>query len=265
MTTINTTPRVTSDPNPRHSRSLEYGAAMLECFAANRIALRISELADMVGISRSTTHRYATTLVKLGFLEQDDKRRYRLTHQAAWPGMSVIDTIRKESRARTMLEDLREQTRLTVSLGLLYGARAIYIHRLPAHGTGQYQADGNLGVGAHLPAHRTAIGKAMLSSLLDTELRCLLPDMCTEGTEPGKPTATESLLAEIERVKTNGIATCDEEYANGARSIAAPVTRWLEKPILAVEITAQANTYTIEELLGRFGQQVKHAAKLISV
>ncbi len=40
---------------PRFSRSLEYGAAMLECFTAEQPVLRISELADMIGISRYTT------------------------------------------------------------------------------------------------------------------------------------------------------------------------------------------------------------------
>lgn len=48
--------RVTPVPDPRLSRSLEYGVALLECFTAGRPALRISELTDMVGISRSTTH-----------------------------------------------------------------------------------------------------------------------------------------------------------------------------------------------------------------
>jgi DNA-binding IclR family transcriptional regulator len=57
-------PRVSTPPKPRYSRSLEYGVAILESFTAQRPVLRISELADIVGISRSTTHRYASTLVK---------------------------------------------------------------------------------------------------------------------------------------------------------------------------------------------------------
>jgi DNA-binding Lrp family transcriptional regulator/DNA-binding CsgD family transcriptional regulator len=123
--------RIAPVPDPRLSRSLEYGAALLECFATSRFALRISELADMVGISRSTTHRYATTLVELGYLAQDDKRRYRLAQGAALPGMAVIDTIRLETPARTILEDLRTETGYGQHGLARRGPRDLH---LPAHG-----------------------------------------------------------------------------------------------------------------------------------
>jgi DNA-binding IclR family transcriptional regulator len=159
--------RISPHAQPRFSRSLEYGAAMLECFTAERPVLRISELADMI----STTHRYATTLVELGYLEQDRKRKYQLTRKAGQPGMVVIDTIRRSHPARAILEDLRTQTGHTVSLGMLDGEHAVYIHRLSAHGAGQYNADGDLTVGAHVSVYDTALGKALLSTLLDSELQ----------------------------------------------------------------------------------------------
>jgi IclR family transcriptional regulator, pca regulon regulatory protein len=255
-------PHVAPTPDPRRSQSLEYGVAILKSFTAERPALRISELADMVGISRSTTHRYASTLVALGHLEQDSKRRYRLTRHAAGPGIALIETVRRECPSRAILEELRDKTGHTVSMGLLDGARAVYVHRLHAHGAGQFQADGDLGVGAHVPAHQTAIGKALLSCLLDSELRGLLPYF---GSPDGEPEAWPSLTGEIERVRQESIATSDEQRANGVRSIAAPLTRWLDKPILAVGLTVPAGAGTAEELIARFGQPVKHAAKLLSV
>jgi IclR family pca regulon transcriptional regulator len=149
---------------------LEYGVAILESFTASRSALRISELADIVGISRSTTHRYATTLVELGYLVQDSKRRYRLTHNAARAGMAAISRVRQETPALAVLEDLRDQTQHTVSMGLLDGACALYVYRLHGHRAGQFEADGNVGVGARVPAHSTAVGKALLASLLESRL-----------------------------------------------------------------------------------------------
>lgn len=147
-------------------------------------------------------------------------------------------------------------------MGLLDGARVVYVHRLHAHGAGQFEVDGDLGVGAHVPAHRTAVGKALLSCLLDSELRGLLPYLCSRDSEPE---ASVPLSEELERVRQQGIATSDEQHANGARSIAAPLTRWLDKPILAVGLTVPASTGTAEELIACFGQPVKHAAKLLSV
>src|SRR6185312_1170941 len=143
---------------PRFSRSLEYGLALLECFTAEHPARQISDLADILELSRSTTHRYAQTLLALERVEQDPKRRYRLGHQAAEPGMSAIQTLRAETpHARTILESLRTQTGHTVSMGTISGAYALYTYRLHAHGPGQYAADLNHSTGAHIPLYSTAI------------------------------------------------------------------------------------------------------------
>ena len=238
--------------------------AILECFTASRPVLRNSEIASMVGISRATTNRYLATLVELGYVEQDSKRRYLLANHAARAGMALVNTVRREIHARAVLEDLRDTTGHTVSMGLLDGARVLYLYQLHAHRAGQHDADGDLGVGTHVAAHNTAVGKALLSSLIDSELRSLLADICSNGT--GLDTAAQaSLTEEIERVRRDGIALSDEHHTPRARSIAAPVARWLDKPILAVTLTAPVSAYTIEELLARFGEPLRHAAKLLSV
>ena len=48
------------------SQSLERGLAILGAFTPDRPALGISELAQRLGLTRSTTHRYVATLAKLG-------------------------------------------------------------------------------------------------------------------------------------------------------------------------------------------------------
>jgi DNA-binding IclR family transcriptional regulator len=254
-------PRVRPTPDPRLSRSFEYGVAILECFTGERQTLGIAEMADMVGVSRSTTHRYALTLVALGRLEQDNGRKYRLAPNAAQPGMAVIGRIRLESPDPTILEDLRKETGHTVSVGTLDGSTAIYMYRLFAHGTGQYEADGNLGVGARVPMHCTAIGKALLASLPNGEFRELLSEMRLERAAPNTITTKALLTQEIERVRKDRIAVSDEEHTKGARSIAVPITARSGKRRLAIEVTAPADDHTLQELLARCGPPLKRAAK----
>jgi IclR family transcriptional regulator, pca regulon regulatory protein len=258
-------PRVMPLPDPRFSRSMEYGIAILECFTAERQTLGIADMADMLGRSRSTAHRYAITLVELGCLEQDNKRKYRLSHNAARPGMAVIDTVRLENPAWAILEDLREKTGCTVSMGVLDGARALYIYRLFAHGAGQFEADGDLGVGAHVPMHCTAIGKALLASLPKGEFSKLLSEMRLERSAPNTITTKTLLTEEIERVRKKRIAVSDGEHVKGARSIAVPVTGRSGAPTFAIEVTAPTGAYTMQDLLARVGPPLKQAAKQISV
>lgn len=258
------TPRIAPIPNSRHSRSLEYGVAILEAFATNRLALRNSELADAIGLSRSTTHRYATTLVELGYLEQDRERRYCLAHDAARSGTTIVDTVRRETPARVILEELRSKTGHTVGMGLLDGTRVLYVHRLHGHRAGQYEADGDIRAGAHAPAHSTAIGRALLSSLLDSEFRSLLPDMRSDDGTDLDPAERPALTEDVERARGDGIALSDRRHKSAARSIAAPIARWLDKPILAIELTAPASAYTTDGLLARFAEPVRQTARLLS-
>lgn len=67
-----------SSRDPRYSQSLERGLAILACFTPPRPMLGIADLADELGMSRSTTHRYVVTLLALGYLEQETTRKYRL-------------------------------------------------------------------------------------------------------------------------------------------------------------------------------------------
>jgi len=63
----------------RLSRSLLSGLLVLSCFPSDGTYLGIAELARMLGMNTSTTHRYVTTLLAVGLLERDAAtRRYRL-------------------------------------------------------------------------------------------------------------------------------------------------------------------------------------------
>jgi DNA-binding IclR family transcriptional regulator len=60
---------------------------ILGCFVARGPVLGLAEVADELEMSRSTTHRYLTTLVALGFMEQTTGRKYRLTLKVTRLGM----------------------------------------------------------------------------------------------------------------------------------------------------------------------------------
>jgi len=63
----------------RLSRSLLSGLLVLSCFPPDGEYLGIAELARMLAMNTSTTHRYVTTLLAVGLLDRDSStRRYRL-------------------------------------------------------------------------------------------------------------------------------------------------------------------------------------------
>jgi DNA-binding IclR family transcriptional regulator len=118
-------PRMTSQPFPCAFRVTEAEMSKIEPSSF--------QLADLLNVSRATSHRYAKTHFELGNLGQGDKRRYFLAGRAADPGTTVIATINRAPKARLVLEGLRNETGHTVSLGVLH-------ERLHVHKRGQYVA-----------------------------------------------------------------------------------------------------------------------------
>jgi DNA-binding MarR family transcriptional regulator len=65
--------------SPRLSRSLLLGLLVLACFPTDGNELAVTDVATQLDLSPSTTHRYMTTLLAAGLLEQDPRsRRYRV-------------------------------------------------------------------------------------------------------------------------------------------------------------------------------------------
>jgi DNA-binding IclR family transcriptional regulator len=257
-------PRIVPEPSARYSHSLEVALAMLECFMADRAALGIFELADLLGLSRSTTHRYAITHLALGNLEQGNKRRYSLACGAAEPGTKLIETINHTLKARTVVEGLRNETGHTVSLGVLHDARVVFIERLHGHKRGQYQADHDLRIGANVPLYCTALGKALLTDLTCNQRSELLERLKLIRHGPNTITSKKRLIEAIEQIDPQHAVVSDEELFSGSRSIAALVPRTLRYDYtVAIDVTVPSTAFTIEQLVRQIGPLVEAAADSI--
>lgn len=257
-------PRIVAEPTAHYSHSLELAFAMLECFTADRTALGVFELADLLNISRSTAFRYATTHVALGNLQQDDKRRYCLASGAGDPGTTIIATIKRALKAHTALEGLRNQTGHTVSLGVLHDARVVFVERLYGHKPGQYEVDHDLGVGANVPLHCTALGKTLLASLTNSERDRLLACIKLTRHGPNAITSKKRFARAIEEIDPRDVVISDEELFSGCRSIAALVPRTLRYGYaVAIDVTAPSTAFTIEQLVRGIGPLIEVAADSI--
>lgn len=257
-------PQIEDTADPRRSRSLEYGTAILQCYSGEHLALGIADLAEVLGISRSTTHRYAMTLVALGYLEQDSKRKYRLSPRAADPGSAAIEVIRAQVGARAVLEELREELGHTVSMGVLSDGCVIYVYRLFGHRRGQFAIDRGLESGAHVPAYCTALGKVLMASLSSVEREQLLAKLELAPQGPKAILDRRRLAGAIERIGAGEAVLSDEEQVAGARSLAVLVPGARGGRTLAIEVSVPAATYSPTGLIKQAGPRLKRAAKLIA-
>lgn len=250
--------------DPRYSHSLERGLAILEGFRPERPWMGISDIADPLGMSRSTTHRYVITLAALGFLVQGPDRKYKLSLRVTDLGMSTLNSTSLREHARPYLEELRQRTTYTVSLAVLDGPEILYIDRARSLRRGQNKIDLNLRPGSRLPAYCTSMGKVLLANLPESEQHDLIDDMALARRGPNSITSKKALRSELDHVLEEGMAVNDEELAEGLHSISVPVRTESREVLAAVNIAAHISMISLEELVDALGPHLVATADNIS-
>lgn len=153
--------RSTSDDMPQEgarggSQTLLRGLDVIE--AAAHGAISLAELADRLGLSRSTAHRLASALVERGYLAAAARAGYRLGPKLLELGFlaqSQADLIRI---ARPHMEALAETSEDTVHLGVLEGDQARYLDKI----AGRRRINISSRVGDLQPLTSTGLGKALI-------------------------------------------------------------------------------------------------------
>src|SRR4029079_18952247 len=145
----------------------------------------------------STSHRYVSTLARLGYLQQNrQSRKYRLGPRVPDPGFLAVKpqgappcaralalgcsaTTSMEPRqiAATHLQQLSDETGHTVNMAILDGTDIVSIERCRSQHKAQRQLDLTLHVGSRLPAYCTSMGKVLLAGLPGEERRAVLDEV----------------------------------------------------------------------------------------
>ncbi len=256
-----------SDPSlrePRYSQSLERGLAILGCFTPKRPVLGIADIADELGMSRSTTHRYVITLVALGYLEQGASRKYRLGLRVTDLGMSALNSTGLREHAHPYLEELRQRTSYTTSLGVLDAADVLYVDRVRSFRRGLGKIDLELHAGSRVPPYCTSMGKLLLANLPEPEQRELIGQMKLTKRGPNTITSKKALREELEEIQGAGFAVDDQELAANVYAIAAPIRNEGRETVAAVALAAHSTMISLEELVDALGPHLVSTANRIS-
>ena len=249
---------------PRYSQSLERGLAILTCFTPERPVLGIADIAEELEMSPSTTHRYVRTLTALGYLEQGASRKYRLGLRVTDLGMSALSATGLREHARPYLEELRQRTSYTTSLGVLDGTDILYVDRVRSFRRGQGKIDLDLHPGSRLPAYCTAMGKLLLAYLPENEQRDLIAEMKLTKRGPNTITSKKTLRDELDEIREESLAVNDEELASELNAIAAPVRNEAREVVAVVGLTAHSSRISLADLIDALTPHLVSTADRVS-
>jgi IclR family transcriptional regulator, pca regulon regulatory protein len=260
-------PARSSREEVRYSRVLERGLLLLACFTGERPELGTSELAQMLGIGRSTAHRFARALVELGYLEHTASRKYRLSLGVLDLGMAAFSAMGLREHAHPYVQELARRSGLTVALGVLDGPEVLVVDEVGAKRKGRKGAlrgGGAAGCGTHLPAYCTSLGKVLLAHLPSDWQAELISEMELLGLGPKTISSVRELRAELQDVRAHALGSDDEELLAGTCAIAAPVRDETGEVVAAVSVAAHQGALGLDELVKRNVGALTDTAQRIS-
>ncbi|HEX5308013.1 MAG TPA: IclR family transcriptional regulator [Solirubrobacteraceae bacterium] len=248
----------------RYSQSLLRGLSILESFTSTRPLLGVAEIADPMGMSRSTAHRYLMTLVAFGYLEQTVDRRYRLGLRVIDLGMSALSSADPGKQAESYLTDLRERTGYSASLAILDRTEIVYMARARSFKRGQHEIDHNIRVGSRSPAYCTAMGKVLLANLPSPVQNEVIYEIELKRRGSNTITTKKELRAELERVREDGLAVNDQELHDGLVAIASGVRDRDGEVTAAISLAAHVSMIPLHEMVDALGPHLTATADQIS-
>ncbi|MET7453250.1 IclR family transcriptional regulator [Streptomyces sp. NPDC005574] len=193
----------------REVKSAARTVELLEVLAArgDRPA-RLQELADELGVPRSSMYALLQTLISRGWVRTDvTGSLYGIGMHALLTGTSYLDSDPRVRAVRPYLDEASQALGETLHLGRLDGRHVTYLATRESH---EYLRTISR-VGRRLPAHVGALGKALLAERGEEEL----PEGPYEALTPRSHTSRESLAADLTEVRARGYSIDREEGVTG--------------------------------------------------
>src|SRR3972149_4902059 len=219
-------------------QSVSHALDILESFTKTEDELGVTELSKRLSLHKNNVFRLLATLEHRGYIEQNSTtENYRLGPKTPPPGAALVSKREGRRQAGPVPESLRAAAGEAAGVAVLRANKVIYMDSVETDKTVRAVSR----IGAMLPAHCTAVGKATVAFLPTAEIERLYPENTLLSGLTSKSIKTrDALLAELKTLPEKGYAFENEECDIEVRSIAAPVRAFSKNVIAAVDLLVAA-------------------------
>lgn len=215
--------------------SVEKTLAILE-FLREADTASVTEIADELGVAKSTVHRHVRTLERWEYLTRE-RAECALSLKFLDLGEYVRTRRTAYSLAGEKTEELAAETGERVQFLVEEHGRAVYVHLA----TGDRAVEADTHPGLRVPMHASAAGLAILSTFPDDRVHDVVDRHGLEARTSRTFTDRDALFAELEAARDRGYSVNDQGYIEGLRAVGAPVEDADGETLGAISITGPSN------------------------
>lgn len=199
--------------------ALEKADKVLTVLAQEPAKHKLIDLSKKLEINKSSMFSLLSTMETLGWVKRAAGDTYTLGHTFAEFGSSYLKQYDLHPFFMDEAVAVRDRLQETIQLAKRIDDQVLYMGKVEANSPVRLQSE----PGMRLPAHATALGKAMLSQLSDHERLALYPQVDLPKLTPHTIDNRNELFAQLDVIRKQGYALDDQESVMGFRCVAAPI------------------------------------------
>ncbi len=247
-------------PNTYSVPSVSRAMRILELLAQSQRGLTLSDISRRLGLPKSSAHVLIKTLELTGYLKNSKVNgKYCFGLRLVTLSNMAMENLDLREQARPFLQDLMQQTGLTVHLAILEGAETVIIEKIEAPGMLRLAT----WVGRRLDANSSGVGKALLAFADDGGYLKRFAARPPARHNKNTITSPERLSRELMKVRQLGYAYENEEGEIGFRCIGVPLYDSANRVIAAISVAGTTSQIS-DDRVKKLAKAVKESASQIS-
>lgn len=241
------------------NRTLSRGLNVLELLSEHPDGLLLNQIARQMGLPKSTAFNLVHTLHDLKYIRfQPETAKYSLALKMFEVGSSAVNHLDISVVVRKYMNEIFKQLNETVHCGFFSGGDIIYIDKLES--TRSIRMTSHVGV--RMPLYCTAMGKAVLGALPDSEIDQLLSGASFTKYARNTVPDMEQLYQQLKRVREVGYAVEREENNDNVCCVGVAVRDRTMRPQYALSISVPSFRFD-DEKERLYSQHLLHAQRKI--
>jgi DNA-binding IclR family transcriptional regulator len=240
-------------------RAVERALDILVCFTPQEPRLSLTQIAEQVGMHKSTVLRLLHTLESRRFISRDrTSGMYQLGLGFIKMASVMLNNLNIQQLVQPYLQRLSDESGETVDLAVLDGDHVIYLEVVESPQRVKIAA----AVGERLPVFCTATGKAFLAYLPSDRREDIISEGLPRFTG-NTLISLEALYEDLSQTRERGFAISEQEYEDDINAVAAPILDGNDCPFAVIAIVGPAFRLCHERML-ELGKLIREATDAIA-
>ena len=220
----------------------------------------VTELADRLGIAKSTAYYHLETLRERGFVVKSDGE-YRLSLRFLRIGEQRRNHIPLYEAAREQIDHLAQETDELAILMVEEQGLGVYLYKA----TGANAIDIDAPIGRFARLHNRALGKAIMAHMDENRVREIIDEHGLPPTTDQTIGSADELFDEFERIRQEGVAYNFEEAMEGLHGLAVPVLDEDDSVLGAISIAGPSKRLEGEKMSEEFPALLSQARNIVEL